>query len=92
MASQQNNAGASAIADLIQSTPELRKKLADKIVVQLGQRFLIIDPAQPGLHVFSEGKEKGKVFQSYQPVATLDAKGNEFVPTPRGTKGGKKSS
>lgn len=79
-----NNAGASAIAELIRTTPELQKKLATMIVVQLGQRFILIDPAQPGLHVFSEGTHKGKVFQSYQPVATFDAKGNAFVPTPRG--------
>lgn len=81
-----NNAGASAIAELIRTTPELQKKLATMIVVQLGQRFILIDPTQPGLHVFSTGEYKGKVFQAYQPILTLDAKGNAFVPTPRGKK------
>jgi len=86
MASQSSNSGSSAIAELINTTPELRKKLATNIVVQMGARFVIIDPTQPGLHVFSEGVNKGKVFQSYQPLETLDAKGNAFVPTPRGKK------
>lgn len=86
MATQSNNAGASAIAELIRTTPELQKKLAAMIVIQIGQRFILIDPSQPGLHVFSAGEYKGKVFQAYQPVCTLDAKGNAFVPVPRGKK------
>lgn len=73
----------SAIANLINTTPELKKKLSDKIVVQIGQRFLIIDPLNPGLHVFSEGEHKDKVLQSYTPIATLDSKGNAFVPQQR---------
>lgn len=81
-----NNAGTSAIAELIRSTPELQKKLATMIVVQIGQRFVLVDPTQPGLHVFSEGVHKGKVFQSYQPAAIFDSKGAEFKPTPRGKK------
>lgn len=79
-----------AIASLINSTPELKKKLSDKIVIQLGLRFIIIDPMNPGLHVFSDGMHKDKVMQSYQPLEILDAKGNAFVPTPRGKRAVKK--
>jgi len=80
----------SSIAALINSTPELRSKLSPLYVVQVGQRFLIIDPSNPGLHVFSEGENKGAVFQSYVPLITLDSKGNVFVPTPRGKRAPKK--
>lgn len=76
----------SAISKLINETPELKAKLSDKVVLQFGQRFIVIDPNQPGLHVPSEGMYKDQVMQSYQPIAILDAKGNEFKPTPRGNR------
>jgi len=79
----------SPIATLINSTPELKKKLSTLIVINVGQRYFIIDPMNPGLHVFTEGQYKGAVFQSYQAITTLDVKGNAFVPTPRGKKGSK---
>ena len=84
------NKAVSPIAQLINSTPELKSKLAEMIVVQVGQRFFIIDPSNPGLHVFTEGEQKGKVFQAYTPAVTLDSKGNAFVPVPRGKKGNAK--
>ncbi|MCI0613385.1 hypothetical protein L0244_10370 [bacterium] len=80
----------SAIATLINTTPELKKKLSDKIVIQVGLKFFVIDPLNPNLHVFTEGSHKDKVMQAFQPLEILDAKGNAFVPTPRGRRAAKK--